>query len=77
MGKTITAMRYLEIRNIDSRDVDRPTHPPVSLLKCPEEVGRSGNERADLRVGQDSTIKGGRAGLASTSSSTNGNFDGD
>jgi hypothetical protein len=77
VGKTTTAMRYLEIRNIDSRGIDRPTHPRISLLKCLEEVGRFGNERADLRVGRHSTIKEGRAGIASTSSSTNGDFNGD
>jgi hypothetical protein len=77
VGKTITAMRYLEIRNIASRGIDRPAHAPVSLLKYPEEVGRFGNERADLRVGHHSTIKEGRAGVPSTSSGTNGNFNGD
>ena|SRR5215467_5031077 len=76
VGKTTTAMRYLEIRNIDSRGIDRPTHPPVSLLKCPEELSRFGNERADLRVDHYSTIKEERAGIPSTSSGTNGNFNG-
>jgi hypothetical protein len=71
VGKTTTAMRYLEIRNIDSRDIDRPTRPPVSLLQCPEEVDGAGNERAGLSVGYSSTAQ---AGVASTSSSTSGDF---
>ena len=52
VGNTITAMRYLELRNINSRDFDQPRRPPVSLLERPEEKetpGRHGTDSATRR----------------------------
>ncbi len=37
-GVTTTAMRYLELRDINIKGIDLPRHPPVSLLELPEAV---------------------------------------
>jgi len=76
VGVTTTAMRYLEIRNIDSRGIDRPTQPPVSLLQCPEQPGASGNEPGGLSVASSYMVTERPGDIASASSSTIGNFNG-
>jgi hypothetical protein len=48
VGMTTTAMRYVEPRKIESTGIDRPTRPPVSLLRCPEQSNGSGNEPAPV-----------------------------
>lgn len=37
VGVTTTAMRYLELRDVQLDGVDRPRYTPVSLLERPEE----------------------------------------
>ena len=37
VGITTTAMRYLELRNVEARGLDKPHYTPVSLLERPEE----------------------------------------
>ena len=56
VGMSTTAMRYVELRKIESWGIDRPTHPPVSLLRCPEQSDGSGNEPAGLGVAFSSMV---------------------
>ena len=37
VGIATTAMRYLELRDVKARGLDKPHHTPVSLLELPEE----------------------------------------
>jgi hypothetical protein len=76
-GITSTAMRYVEARNVNSNGIDQPTQAPVSLLECPEEPGSTDNEPVALGASRSSTAKPGLPRIASTSSRTGGNLDGD
>ena len=76
VGLTTTAMRYVEPRKIESRGIDRPTRPPVSLLRCPEQSDSSGNEPAGLGAISSSMVTEGSGDIASASSMTIGNFNG-
>jgi hypothetical protein len=42
VGITTTAMRYLELRNINSKGFDQPRRTPVSPLERPEELETPG-----------------------------------
>jgi len=74
LGMTTTAMRYVEPRKIENRGVDRPTRPPVSLLRCPEQSDGSGNEPAVSGVTSSSMVTVAPSDIASASSTTTGNF---
>jgi len=76
-GITTTAMRYVELRNIDSNGIDQPAHAPVSLLERPEELAGSENEPTAPSVNCSSPAKEGLGHIASTSTRTNGDFGGD
>ena len=47
VGITTTAMRYLELRNINSKGFDQPRRTPVSLLERPEEHETPGRHATD------------------------------
>jgi hypothetical protein len=76
VGITTTAMRYLELRNIDGKGIDQPAYAPVSLLECPEELEESESETAASILSRFSTVEPGTNTVASTSNRTNGNLSG-
>ena len=70
-GIATTAMRYLELRNINAQGLDQPGRRPVSLLERPEEhetPGRHGTDPPTRRFPNDNCQSGGGRGANGTSS---------
>ena len=72
VGIATTAMRYLELRNIESKGVDQPTQTPVSLLERPEELVGSKSEAAPSSVSCPSIVREQLGNILSTLNATNG-----
>jgi hypothetical protein len=67
VGITTTAMRYLELRNINSKGFDQPRRTPVSLLERPEELETPGPHVTDSGTDGSANDSDGETGCGLTS----------
>lgn len=67
VGITTTAMRYLELRDINSKGFDQPRRTPVSLLERPEELETPGPHVTDSGTDGSANDSDGETGCGLTS----------
>ncbi len=58
VGVTSTAMRYLELRDLNIKGIDRPRYAPVSLLERPEELETSDPQESACLTTEPTAVTG-------------------